>query len=204
MVNVLGEKMRRLSVRKKNRGQKGTNDSEAQITKIQNDCYHYMAEFAEKIYHNEEQRESSLLQQASNMQSAFSFVIAAVFMIAAIVVEYRGILKLSFLLVSFSSITVALAFSLLAATLAQWRSKREDFPKISTIRKIITDEYENFLTEAQRDKYLVETYEKIYESYERVNDKRRKWVVASMVAFCVAMSLCVMWFVIAVSILLWR
>lgn len=177
---------------------------ERRISELQNDCYRYMAEFARKIYQNEERREDSLLQQASNMQSAFSFVIAAVFMVAAIVVENRGPLPLTFISVAFSSLTACLVFSLFAATMAQRRAKREDFPKISTIKNKIIEEYMNFETPAQRDKYFVETYEKMYASYEKVNDKRRKWVVISMAAFYVALVLCCLWFIVAVCFIIWR
>ena len=176
---------------------------EDQVRKLQNECYRYMAGFAEKIYQNEERREDSLLQQASNMQAAFSFVIAAVFMVASIAVEYRGKVPLSFMLMAFASITVVLSFSLFAATMAQRRAKREDYPKVSSIKKLIIDEYYNFKTPAQRDKYFVDTYEKMHASYEKVNEKRRKWVVVSMGSFYVALSLCMLWFIAAICLLIW-
>ena len=164
---------------------------------LQNDCYGYMAEFARIIYENEERREDSLIQQASNMQTAFSFVIAAVFMVATIVVDNRGVLSREYLLLVFSCITATLIFSLFSATMAQNRTKRDDFPKVNTIKQKITDEYENFQTPAQRSKYLVDTYEKMHISYAATNDNRRRWVVVSMWSFYVSLAQCIFWFIVS-------
>lgn len=165
---------------------------------FQNECYNYMAEFARTIYENEERREASLIQQASQMQTAFSFVIAAVFMVATIIAEYPGPFTLAFMISSFASITGALLVSLFCATMAQNRYKREDFPKVSTIITKITSEYTNFKTEAQRSKYLLDTYEIMHNSYEKTNDKRLKWVNKSMAFFYIAVVLCIIWFVIGI------
>lgn len=79
---------------------------------LQNDCFAYMVDFAKMIYENEERREGSLIQQAGQMQTAFSFVVATLFMVATIVIEYKGCLTLTFLLIAFSSITACLLVSL--------------------------------------------------------------------------------------------
>lgn len=165
---------------------------------FQNDCYAYMAAFAKTIYENEERRESSLIQQASQMQTAFSFVIAAVFMVAAIVVENHDPLSLDFLLLCFSTITIALLTSLVAATIAQSRYKRDDFPQVATMKMRVITEFENFKTEAQRSKYLLDTYEIMHKSYEETNEKRRKWVVVSMNSFYIALALCALWFFVGI------
>lgn len=165
-------------------------------TQLQNDCYGYMADFSRLIYENEERREASLIQQASNMQTAFSFVIAAVFMVATIVVDNRGVLSLEYLLLVFACITATLMFSLFSATMAQNRTKRDDFPKVNVIKQKIIDEYNNFETPAQRSKYLVDTYEKMHISYAAANDKRRYWVAISMWSFYASLAQCIFWFII--------
>ena len=76
------------------------NDKNETATQI----YSFIADFDEKIYANEERREDSLIQQAAHMQTAFSFVSAALFMVAAIIIDNRGRISLEFLLVAFSSI----------------------------------------------------------------------------------------------------
>lgn len=172
------------------------NTEKEQVAQLQNDCYGYMADFARLIYENEERREDSLIQQASHMQTAFSFVIAAVFMVAAIVVDNRGVLSLEYLLLAFSCITATLMFSLFSATMAQNRTKRDDFPKVNIINQKIIDEYENFVTPAQRSKYLVDTYEIMHISYAASNDKRRHWVMISMWSFYASLAQCIFWFII--------
>lgn len=70
------------------------NDKNETATQI----YSFIADFDEKIYANEERREDSLIQQAAHMQTAFSFVSAALFMVAAIIIDNRGRISLEFLL----------------------------------------------------------------------------------------------------------
>ena len=84
------------------------NDKNETATQI----YSFIADFDEKIYANEERREDSLIQQAAHMQTAFSFVSAALFMVAAIIIDNRGRISLEFLLVAFSSISAVLLSSL--------------------------------------------------------------------------------------------
>lgn len=168
---------------------------------FQNDCYSYMADFAEKILNSEEQREISLLQQASNMQTAFSFVIAALFMLIPVVIDNRGNMSLEYLLLMFSSITAMLLFSLFAATMAQNRSNLNTYPEVCDIENTVIEEYENFLTEAQRSKYLVNTYTIIHKSYCENNDKRCKWVRISMGSFYFSILLGAFWFIVSMLII---
>ena len=99
-----------------------------EINNLPEILYSYIADFDKEIYANEERREDSLIQQATNMQTAFSFVSAAVFMVAPIVIEYRGKLPLEFFLIVFALISGLLLACLFCATMAQRRSKRNSFP----------------------------------------------------------------------------
>ena len=90
----------------------------------------YIKELARMKYESEIRREDSLIMQASQMQTAFSFSSAALFMVAAIAVEYKEPWTFEFLLLIFSTITGALLVSLVLATIAQRRVEREDFPHI--------------------------------------------------------------------------
>ena len=85
----------------------------------------YLYEYSKIKLDSEQRREDSIIQQSNQMQVAFSFLIAAIFMIAPIVIEYRGSLSLIFFLVSLSSIVVALLLSLVFAMLAQSRKKKQ-------------------------------------------------------------------------------
>lgn len=173
-------------------------NANAEERQLQDDCFNYMADLAKLIFENEERREDSLIQQAGHMQTAFSFVIAALFMVAAIVIEYRGTLSLIFLLIAFSSITACLLASLFLATMAQNRMKRDDFPQVTKIKNVVISKYEEFRTSAQRSKYLLDTYEKMHTSYEKNNNKRQNFVKASMILFYISLGLCVFWFVVAI------
>lgn len=166
--------------------------------RLQRECFKYMADFAKIIYENEERRETSLIQQASQMQTAFSFVIAAVFVVATIVIDHRGPLSFEFILLTFSSITVALLVSLFSATMAQNRYKRDDFPMVSMLKNKVFMEYDNFRTDAQRNKYLLDTYEVMHTSYANTNDKRKYWVSISMKSFYTSLVLCIFWFIVGI------
>lgn len=69
-----------------------TIEQERQITAQ----YQYIKELATLKYDAEEKREQNLIQQSSQMQTAFSFMTAAVFAATAICIEYRGKLTLNF------------------------------------------------------------------------------------------------------------
>ena len=139
------------------------NDKNETATQI----YSFIADFDEKIYANEERREDSLIQQAAHMQTAFSFVSAALFMVAAIIIDNRGRISLEFLLVAFSSISAVLLSSLFCATQAQKRYKRTSFPNARQLQRLIENQHGNFCSDAQRHKYVVKTYSEIHTSWMR-------------------------------------
>lgn len=162
------------------------------------DKYSFLAEFAELKYESELRREDSIIQQASHMQTAFSFITAALFMAAPIVIEYRGCLSLTFFLVAFSSIAVALLLSLLFATIAQNRKKYATFPDINVMHDYMVKNEECFNDAEQRSKYLVDTYADVQKSKADINDNRVRWLKYSMRAFYVSLALCVIWFMVAI------
>lgn len=165
--------------------------------KIADDCYEYIEHIAEVIYKREERREDSIIQQASHMQTTFSFVIAAMFMVTPVMMEYRGKLTENFFLIAISLISFFLLGSLLFATMAQNRKKLEVFPTIEAIRDQIENNYESFQTRAAREKYLVKMYEKVQNSLEKNNDRRVLLVRFSMGTFYLALALCVFWYIAA-------
>ena len=66
--------------------------------KEQKELSDHIRQIAQMIYEAEFRREDSLIQQSTQMQTAFSFTIAALFMVAAIAVEYKYPLTFGFLL----------------------------------------------------------------------------------------------------------
>lgn len=161
------------------------------------DKFVYLNEYAKLKYDNELRREDSIIQQASQMQTAFSFVIAALYMAAPIILQYRGTLSLEFFLLVFASITIALIFSLLFATLAQNRKRTKNFVDISEFIKYMEENENLFDTEEQRLSYISQTYGKVQQSKATLNDKRITKIRISMYAFYIALGLCAFWFVVA-------
>lgn len=169
--------------------------------KIANDLYAYVKEFALLKLENETKREDSLVQQSANMQTAFSFTTAALFMVAPIAAEYRGAMPLEFLLLAFSTITALMLVSLVFASMAQNRQLNTTFPDIEVFTQQIEDKYTDYLTSAQRDKAIAELIGKVQKSKDEINDKRVKRIRWSMRFFYSALALAVFWFFVALCIM---
>ena len=163
--------------------------------------YSYIADFDKEIYANEERREDSLIQQATNMQTAFSFVSAAVFMLAPIVIEYRGKLPLEFFLIAFALISGLLLACLFCATMAQRRSKRNSFPTAKDFQGLVETDYTDFEAKSQREKYIAETYKELHESLASSNEKRVFWIQWSMRVFFITLGGCIAAFIIGLFML---
>lgn len=166
--------------------------------KIQNELTDHIKELAVLKYENELRREDSLINQASQMQTAFSFTTAALFMVAAIAVEYRKPWSYNFLLVVFSTITIALIISLFFATLAQRRLEREDFNHIEEIKSFVIENYEESLSKAQRNMQWIDMVGKVEKDLARTNDNKVVLIKWSMRWFYIALLLVLIWFIVAI------
>ncbi len=165
--------------------------------RIQNDYYSYIAQFARSAYEGEERRESSIIEQAGRMQSAFSFVIAALFMLAQIIATHT-VLSAAFLISSLFTVSITLLLSLLFATIAQRRKKGKCLPPINELTDYIIKNQKYFLTPAQRNRYLAETYGEMQQSLEKNNDKRIVYIRISMLMLYISLALCLFWFIVAI------
>lgn len=172
-----------------------------EINNLPEILYSYIADFDKEIYANEERREDSLIQQATNMQTAFSFVSAAVFMVAPIVIEYRGKLPLEFFLIVFALISGLLLACLFCATMAQRRSKRNSFPTAKDFQGLVETDYTDFEAKSQREKYIAETYKELHESLASTNEKRVFWIQLSMRVFFITLGGCIAAFIIGLFML---
>lgn len=166
------------------------------------ELYRYALEWAEFKYNEEIRREDSIIRQSSNMQMAFSFIVAALFMAAPVITQYRGKLSLEFCLLSFSTIVLVLILSLLFATIAQRRKAQVMVDYVENETKKIIDNSKSFATEAQRLKYRTEYYAKIEKSLHDNNKCRVKYVQKSMLFFYISLGLCAFWFAVAVFMLI--
>lgn len=165
--------------------------------KEQEELSNHIRQIAQIIYDAEFRREDSLIQQSTQMQTAFSFTTAALFMVAAIAVDYKYPLSFGFLLLAFSSITALLLSSLIFATFAQRREKREDYASIKETKDFIIKTYETINTKAAKDLQYIEMLEKIQSAVKRTNDNKVVLIQWSMRLFYCALGLSVFWFIVA-------
>lgn len=168
---------------------------------IASDLYAFVKEYALLKLEDETKRYESLIQQAANMQTAFSFSTAALFMIAPIAVENRGNMSLEYLLCVFSSITIFLMLSLLFASLAQNRGELKSFANITVFEDFVEEHYESFISKAQKEKALAEQIGEIQLSASEKNDEMAKRIKISMRFFYAAMGLSLFWFVVSIIII---
>ena len=164
--------------------------------------YKYALEWAEFKYSEEIRREDSIIQQSSNMQTAFSVISAALVMAAPVMVDNRGRLPLEFFLVAFSTIILSLMLSLLFATIAQKRKPQMMVNYVEKETKDVIDNPQFFATEAQRLKYRVDYYGKIEKSLHNNNKSRVKNIKTAMILFYISLGLCAMWCITAMCILI--
>lgn len=162
--------------------------------------YRHIKELALLKYDAEEKRELNLIQQSSQMQTAFSFMTAAVFMAVPICIEYRGILTLKFFLVSVSVIIAFLITSLVLASLAQWRWKTKAFPDIKDIKDAVINsiEWQKLCIEYHQIDQWIDLVGTVQKEKASLNDRRVKLIMASMICFYASIAAIVICFIIAI------
>lgn len=151
----------------------------------------YLEEVSIRNYEAESERENSLLQQASNMQAAFSFISAGLFVIAQIVFDgdNNSSLSTTHSFMGFAFITFWLIISLVLATLVQRRQIRKK-GRPSTIQLVqkIYDSYELMVEPFQRHAFMILEYEEMYDELHKINNKRAQLVKHSMWFFYIAIA----------------
>lgn len=160
--------------------------------------YSHVKELAQMKYDSEIRREDSLITQSSHMQTAFSFMTAALFMALPIIIQYRGILSLVFILVAISSIVFFLLLSLLFASLAQRRVKKQALEDIEATEKFVEDNWETTLEKSQQLKQWVGVMSKVQKSLTENNDKRVTLIQWSMRNLWISIFLIVLWYFVAI------
>ncbi len=172
------------------------NDTEQQYVSV----YQHIKEISQLKYDSELRREDSLIQQSSHMQTAFSFITAAIFMAAPIMIEYRGDkLSLTFFLVSISSIVFFLLVSLVSASIAQRRYKKNVFMDIPGIEKFVCETYQHLLIQSAQLKQWVQIVGDVQISLAKVNGKRVAFIRISMASFFISIALIIVWFIIGIA-----
>ena len=160
--------------------------------------YEFLHSFAKEKLEQENKREEAIIQQASQMQTVFSFMTAALFMVLPIVIEHNAGLSMCFMFIAFSSIATSLMFSLFFAMMAQNRTYKAALPDVKDMREYMIANESYFDTRGQRYKYMVDTYSVVQSSKCKLNDKRINWIKRSMASFYASLGLCVFWFIVAI------
>lgn len=187
-------------------GENGLTKKEKKVQKKRNKQieiqYRFIKELAQQKYDDEIRREQNLIQQSSQMQTAFSFMTAAVFMAIPICIEYKGYLPLLFFYIGTSIIIGWLIVSLICASLAQWRWKTDTLDNIEEVKNSIigSEEWKKYLTEYHRLGSWIDMMSKIQKSKNRINNLRVKLIIASMTCFYGALLSIVILFIIATII----
>lgn len=158
----------------------------------------YVKELGTLKYEAELRREDSLIQQSSHMQTAFSFMSAALFMAAPILIDNRGNqLSLNFFFAAFSSIVFFLLASLVAASLAQRRVLRRTFMSIPDIEAFVSSTYKQTLKRSAQLKQWVQVVGDVQVGLQKVNEKRVMLIRISMGSFLGSIGLIVFWYIVA-------
>ena len=162
------------------------------------DLYMYVKELGTLKYEAELRREDSLIQQSSHMQTAFSFMSAALFMAAPILIDNRGNqLSLNFFFAAFSSIVFFLLASLVAASLAQRRVLRRTFMSIPDIEAFVSSTYKQTLKRSAQLKQWMQVVGDVQVGLQKVNEKRVMLIRISMGSFLGSIGLIVFWYIVA-------
>lgn len=163
--------------------------------------YRHIKELAWLKYESEEKREQNLIQQSSQMQTAFSFMTAAIFMAVPICIEFRGSLSLEFFLSLTAISVIFLVVSLVLASIAQWRWKTETFPDVNEIKDTIINnpEWQKLTIEYNQIDQWVDIIGKVQKLRATLNDRRVCLIMASMICFYCSIFSVVISFVIDIS-----
>ena len=175
--------------------------SDAQIEEEAVSLYSHVKEIAALKYESELRREDSLIQQSSHMQTAFSFMTAAVFMALPVLVDNRDGIHIRFYFWAASTIVASLLVSLLFASLAQRRFKKQTFMNIIDIEKFVSDTYADTLDKSAQLKQWVQVVGDVQEDLDRTNRKRVQLIQWSMGFFFGSIGLIAFWFIYGLTLM---
>ena len=150
--------------------------------------YNYVLDLAQEKYEYENQREQDLVQQSGQMQAAFSFMTAALFMALPVTIEHRGSLPIVFFFISTSIICFFLLVSLVLASLATWRWKKVALGNIKSIKDAVlnSNDRDMYLSESNRIYAKIEALEQVQARKEQINNYRAVFIHASIIVFFIS------------------
>ena len=172
--------------------QKATDKSQAKLADLMMMNIVQLGKFS---YELEEKREQSLINQSSNMLTAFSIFSAVVFVVMPIVIDYTDV-NVYQLLLCIAVVSVFLVGSLVLSVLSQWRFKYKTMTDINDFFTQVNKEHQKYCSQAQFDMQWKDQLSQIQSSKKINNDMRSNLIIASMILFIIAI------FTVAVSVFL--
>jgi hypothetical protein len=136
----------------------------------------------------EVRREESIISQAGQMLTTFSFSTAALYLLFQIALDKYPVLSNKFLIISVGSITVLLMVSLFSAMLSLWRWKRKTMKNMNKFFEHVRKYQKKFL---ENDYAFLIEWEKslgdIHEDLFDLNNRRGILLKLSMGSFFTAL-----------------
>ena len=162
-----------------------------QEVKTDIDVLKYAENVTQRKYLRELEVESGIIEQAAHMQTAFSFITAALFMVAPIACEYRGQnVSLNTIFFIFAIISIPMFLSLIFATMAHDRRKHAEEADGRKSYDYIIENEKWFKEEKGRLDYTIQLNIELQESIAKQNDRRLIWLRASSMCFYISVGLC--------------
>lgn len=155
---------------------------------------------AEIKYEEEKAREEALIAQASQMQTVFSIVTAVLLGVATILADHRGNIPTKFFIISFAIIIATISGSLVLSSIVHWRFKTKVLPDLSELRKYTfeSDEWETLTDKIARQKQYYQLLQDAQEAKCRLNERRVKLTIASIICFWASIAESIAAFIIAI------
>ena len=168
------------------------------------ELYRYTLELATEKYNFENQREIDLVQQSGQMQAAFSFMTAALFMALPIAIEHRGKIPENYFFVASSSICFFLLVSLVFASIATWRWKKAALGNITAVKAAVLNPKYKYYYSIEKNRIIakIDMLEAIQVRKETINNRRALLIHLSLIFFFLAIGSVVLYFFISVLIYL--
>lgn len=156
---------------------------------------HNIKEIGKYSYELEEKREQSLLDQAGKMMTAFSLFIAAINVLLSAVLEHATIpISKNKLIFLAGIIFFFLLVSLFFAIMAQWRYKYKIIQNGQVWLDDVKANPQDYRSQGNFDMEWVNQLKKLQDKKEEINNKRVKFIKASITIFlfavCLAFLLC--------------
>lgn len=190
-----------MEMQQQNNSKSQKKDRSEEIDDIDDNLFLFLEELSIMKYNSEIQRQDSLIKQSSQMQTMFSIITAAIFMVVPIMIEYRGQIKINYIFSAISTIIFCMLLSLVTSSLAQLRYKYAMLDDIEILNEGIAENYETFKCSKVRIQHKVDILSVIQKRLTLVNDKRAFFISISFYFFYASIVLIVIWFTVAIFLL---